>query len=191
VSDDQLLPWQTDLLRPLVEGGQAVIACACSDAIDRPEGAEGTLAGATPIDVNGHPAGVRYTGLAAEVDGADARRHTLWHRCPVDVAPAPGRTYPATAEAVAAARRQVRREAQDAGASSEAIAAIGLAVSEASTNAVLHAYAADGTRGATFSISTASQGNIFSVWVLDEGHGGISNVPSPGLGAGLGHGPFL
>jgi anti-sigma regulatory factor (Ser/Thr protein kinase) len=80
----------------------------------------------------------------------------------------------------------VRREAQDAGACSEAIAAIGLAVSEASTNAVLHAYAADGTRGATFSISTASQGNTFSVWVLDEGHGGISNVPSPGLGLGLG-----
>jgi anti-sigma regulatory factor (Ser/Thr protein kinase) len=58
-------------------------------------------------------------------------------------------------------------------------------VSEAATNAILHAYASTETRGEAFTISTASNGSLFSVWVTDEGQGGTPNVPSPGLGLGL------
>jgi len=58
-------------------------------------------------------------------------------------------------------------------------------VSEASTNAVIHAYASPGKRGSTFAISTATAGPRFSVWVTDEGRGGTRDVPSLGLGLGL------
>jgi serine/threonine-protein kinase RsbW/stage II sporulation protein AB (anti-sigma F factor) len=109
----------------------------------------------------------------------------LWCRRPVALAPSPCLTYPATAEAVGAARRHVVRLAREAGASPGALADIELAVSEASTNAILHAYVSTGTRGEAFTISTASKGSLFSVWVTDEGRGATPNVPSPGLGLGL------
>jgi anti-sigma regulatory factor (Ser/Thr protein kinase) len=83
------------------------------------------------------------------------------------------------------ARRQVVREAREAGASPEALAAIELAVSEASTNAVVHACPSPGTRGETFTVATASQGTSFSVWVLDEGRGDVPSHPRPGAGLGL------
>jgi anti-sigma regulatory factor (Ser/Thr protein kinase) len=125
-------------------------------------------------------------------DRADSRgaempvqRDAAWYRRPVALARAPSMTYPATAEAVGVARRQVVRIAREAGASQEALADIELAVSEASTNAILHAYASTGTRGEAFTISTACKGTLFSVWVTDEGQGGTPNVPSPGLGLGL------
>jgi len=108
-----------------------------------------------------------------------------WYRRPVAPAPSPCLTYPATAEAVGAARRQVVRLAREAGASPGALADIELAVSEAATNAILHAYASTETRGEAFTISTASNGSLFSVWVTDEGQGGTPKVPSPGLGLGL------
>jgi serine/threonine-protein kinase RsbW len=114
-----------------------------------------------------------------------AQRAVAWHRSPVAPAPTPCTTYPATAEAVGAARRQVVRIAREAGASKGALADIELAVSEASTNAILHAYASDGTRGEAFTISTACKRALFSVWITDEGRGGTPNVPSPGLGLGL------
>jgi serine/threonine-protein kinase RsbW/stage II sporulation protein AB (anti-sigma F factor) len=62
---------------------------------------------------------------------------------------------------------------------------IELAVGEALTNAVLHAYAANGVRGNTFTVSTAADGPLFSVWVTDAGQGATPDVPSPGLGLGL------
>jgi anti-sigma regulatory factor (Ser/Thr protein kinase) len=108
-----------------------------------------------------------------------------WKRRPVAQGPQPGTTYPATVEAVGAARRNVVSIAREAGASQGELADIELAVSEASTNAVLHAYASAGTRGEAFAISTASRGRRFSVWVTDEGRGGPPDVPSPGLGLGL------
>jgi serine/threonine-protein kinase RsbW len=114
------------------------------------------------------------------------QRDVTWSRSPV--APAPGRctTYPAVAEAVGTARGEVVRIARAAGASKGALADIELAVSEASTNAVLHAYASAGVRGTRFTIATASRGQSFSVWVTDEGRGFAPDVPSPGLGLGLG-----
>lgn len=113
-------------------------------------------------------------------------REAAWHRRPVAPAPTPCTTYPATAEAVGAARRQVVRIAREAGASQAALAEIELAVSEATTNAILHAYASTGTRGETFTISTACQRALLSVWITDQGQGGTPKVPSPGLGLGLG-----
>jgi anti-sigma regulatory factor (Ser/Thr protein kinase) len=114
-----------------------------------------------------------------------AVRDVSWHRRPVALAPSLGMTYPATAEALGAARRQVVRIAREAGASPQALADIELAVSEATTNAILHAHVSAGTRGEVFTISTKSNGALFSVWVTDEGQGGTADVPGPGLGLGL------
>ena len=100
-------------------------------------------------------------------------------------APRPYTTYPATTEAVGAARRQVVRIAREAGATQAALTDIALAVSEATTNAILHAYASTGSRGEAFTVSTASKRSFFSVWITDEGQGGTPTVPSPGLGLGL------
>jgi anti-sigma regulatory factor (Ser/Thr protein kinase) len=108
-----------------------------------------------------------------------------WHRRPVAPAPTPYTTYPATTQAVGAARRHVVRIAQEAGATPAALADIGLAVSEATTNAILHAFASTGNRGEAFTISTACKRSFLSVWITDEGQGGTSKVPSPGLGLGL------
>ena len=119
--------------------------------------------------------------------GSETRidRDASWSRRPVARAPTPHTTYPATAEAIGAARREVGRIAREAGATQGALADIELAVSEASTNAVIHSYAAPGTRGESFTISTAAEGSRLSVWVTDEGQGGTPDVPSPGLGLGL------
>jgi serine/threonine-protein kinase RsbW/stage II sporulation protein AB (anti-sigma F factor) len=77
------------------------------------------------------------------------------------------------------------RIAQEAGATQAALTDIALAVSEATTNAILHAYASTGSRGEAFTVSTACKRSFFSVWIADEGRGGTPTVPSPGLGLGL------
>jgi anti-sigma regulatory factor (Ser/Thr protein kinase) len=125
--------------------------------------------------------------LRAVSGGADmpVQRDASWRRRPVALAPSPGMTYPATAEAVAAARRQAARIAREAGASQRALADIELAVSEAATNAILHAYSSTGARGEAFSMSTESHDGLLSVWVTDDGQGVTPTVPSPGLGLGL------
>jgi anti-sigma regulatory factor (Ser/Thr protein kinase) len=107
-----------------------------------------------------------------------------WHRRPVALASRPCTTYPATAESVGAARSQVLRAARAAGASPMALPDIELAVSEATTNAILHAYTSTGARGGAFAVSTTTRGALFSVWVTDEGQGGAPR-PSDGLGLGL------
>ena len=112
-------------------------------------------------------------------------RDVSWRRRPVAQASAPGTTYPATADAVGAARGEVARSAVEAGASEPALADIKLGVGEALSNAVLHAYAASGARADTFTVSTAADGSLFSVWVTDEGQGAMPDVPSSGLGLGL------
>jgi len=112
-------------------------------------------------------------------------RAVAWKRRPVAPASAPGTTYPATADAVPAARGAVALIALEAGASEPALADIKLAVGEALSNAVFHAYAASGARGDTFTVSTAADGPLFSVWVTDAGQGGTPELPSSGLGLGL------
>ena len=131
-----------------------------------------------PNRITFDPAGSRSAETTVQRDAS-------WHRRPVALAPSPGLSYPATAQAIGAARTQVMRTAREAGASPAALADIALAVSEASTNAVLHAYTSAGTRGEAFTISTASRGALFSVWITDDGQGGIPDIPRPGLGKGL------
>ena len=62
---------------------------------------------------------------------------------------------------------------------------IELAVSEAATNAVMHAYVSPGIRGETFTITTAAEEAIFTVWVTDEGRGMAPDAANSGLGVGL------
>jgi serine/threonine-protein kinase RsbW len=111
--------------------------------------------------------------------------HGRLRRRPVPPAPSPRSVYSATATAVGQARHDVARLAREAGASQAVIADIELAVSEASSNAVTHAYRASGARGESFAVSTATEGPHFTVWVTDEGQGATPEIPSPGLGVGL------
>jgi serine/threonine-protein kinase RsbW len=132
--------------------------------------------------MNSHEEGVR--ALAA----ANGDRHGTrppWIRRPAIRAGPRCTTYPASADSVGAARRDVVRMARDAGASRDMLADIELAVSEASTNAVIHAYTLSGARGESFTVAAAFQGAQFSVWVTDEGQGAQSGARSPGLGLGL------
>jgi anti-sigma regulatory factor (Ser/Thr protein kinase) len=126
----------------------------------------------------------RQLALLRPLD-SQIQRDVSWQRRPVAPAWAPGTTYPATADAVSAARGEVARIALEAGASELALDDIKLAVGEALSNAVLHAYAASAARGETFTVATAADGPLFSVWVTDDGQGGTPEVPSSGLGLGL------
>src|SRR6185436_3038591 len=68
VCDEQLLQRQPDLPSRLVDWDLAVIACVCSKAISPPqqEDKDDSSAGAAPIDIRGHPTGVRCTDLHSE-----------------------------------------------------------------------------------------------------------------------------
>jgi anti-sigma regulatory factor (Ser/Thr protein kinase) len=94
-------------------------------------------------------------------------------------------TYPADVDAIGAARKDVVGLARAAGAGEEKLADIELAVSEAVTNALLHAYTSTGARGDAFTIAISRDQPLFSVWVTDEGHGAPPESPSTGLGLGL------
>jgi anti-sigma regulatory factor (Ser/Thr protein kinase) len=107
-----------------------------------------------------------------------------WAREGVPRAPGPTLAWPATPVSVRAARKAVVRAAREAGATEAQLIDIRLAVGEALNNAILHAYAAPGVRGATFRVSTERQDGHFSVWVGDDGLG-VAGV-SDGLGLGLG-----
>jgi anti-sigma regulatory factor (Ser/Thr protein kinase) len=95
-------------------------------------------------------------------------------------------SYPAVVDAVSSARKDVVRSARAARASESELVDIGLAVSEAATNAVLHAESSPGTPGKTFAVSIAYEGVYFTVWVIDDGRGFEPAAPSTGLGWGLG-----
>jgi serine/threonine-protein kinase RsbW len=91
--------------------------------------------------------------------------------------------YPATAENVPQIRAAVVEFARRAGMGKERIEGLRLAVSEAVTNVVRHAYP-----GGTGLVGiTASQASD-ELWVLisDSGRGHQSPSPNPGLGFGLG-----
>jgi anti-sigma regulatory factor (Ser/Thr protein kinase) len=118
-------------------------------------------------------------------NGGPTPRDVRWSRHPVAPSSEPYSVWPATPEAIGDARRTVAGLARDAGASEDTQAEIMLAVSEACTNAVMHAYAAPGVRGGRFVVSTRSRGAHFSVWVADDGRGAPPDGASPGMGAGL------
>jgi anti-sigma regulatory factor (Ser/Thr protein kinase) len=90
--------------------------------------------------------------------------------------------YPAAPESVARARSGVADYATLLGADAEELERIRLTVSEAVTNAVLHAYR--GQPG-TVQVTAASADGELWVLVADEGCGFQRPAARPGLGLGL------
>ncbi|HEU4978316.1 MAG TPA: ATP-binding protein [Solirubrobacteraceae bacterium] len=92
-------------------------------------------------------------------------------------------SYPAAPGSVREARADVIAQAAAAGVPEDLFPRIMLAVSEAVTNAVLHAYA--GAEPGEVHVSTAETAGAFEVVVHDDGHGLVPRPDSPGLGLGL------
>lgn len=86
---------------------------------------------------------------------------------------------------VAALRRAAVEFAFDAGADELALENIGLATSEAVTNAVVHAYPADGQDALVTVSAWLDDDGAIVVTVCDEGRGMLPRDDSPGLGWGL------
>jgi len=95
------------------------------------------------------------------------------------------RTYRAEPAAVAAARHDVTSFAEAHGASPQLCADIALAVSEACTNAVVHAYRHRSGPPGPMHVEVASAGHELRVVVEDEGCGVRPRGDSPGVGLGL------
>jgi len=92
-------------------------------------------------------------------------------------------TYPAVAEAVPLARHVLTEVAAAAGAGGERLEEIRLAVSEALTNAVVHAYRGDDT--GHFHVTAAVASGELWVLISDDGRGLHAWNDSRGLGIGL------
>ena len=90
---------------------------------------------------------------------------------------------PALPGNVGEARRRVRAFAASHGAGDEALAGIELAVSEAATNVVVHAYG--GSAAGVLRIDADVEDGELELVVADDGFG-FSGEPGPGLGLGLG-----
>jgi anti-sigma regulatory factor (Ser/Thr protein kinase) len=91
-------------------------------------------------------------------------------------------TYPAVADSVPRAREALSTLARAGGATADQIDSIRLAISEAATNVVVHAYDDDCGR-----IQLDAGLSAGELWVLiaDDGLGMRSQIQSPGLGFGL------
>jgi serine/threonine-protein kinase RsbW len=96
------------------------------------------------------------------------------------------KSYPAIPDSVPRARRDVTELAAEAGVSGEALDAVRLAVSEALTNVVVHAYR---DRSGMIHVSSALASDEFWVLVGDDGSGlhphAHANAGREGLGVGL------
>jgi anti-sigma regulatory factor (Ser/Thr protein kinase) len=92
-------------------------------------------------------------------------------------------TYPAVADSVPRAREALSTFARAAGATGDQLDSIRLAVSEATTNVVVHAYEHD-DRGRIQLDAGLSSGELW-VLIADDGLGMRQQVESPGLGFGL------
>jgi serine/threonine-protein kinase RsbW len=91
--------------------------------------------------------------------------------------------WPARAEHVGAARRAARAAAQAAGAAREVRDAVGIAVSEAVTNVILHGYRKPPP--GEFMLRLEVQDEALCVTVTDDGVGMQPRTDSPGAGMGL------
>jgi anti-sigma regulatory factor (Ser/Thr protein kinase) len=89
---------------------------------------------------------------------------------------------PGTPLGVRMLRREMTGMAKDCGMDSEGIADVRLAVTEAATNAVIHAYAkAEGE----LSVTATMQDGELAIVIGDTGPGLVERRDSPGLGVGL------
>jgi anti-sigma regulatory factor (Ser/Thr protein kinase) len=92
-------------------------------------------------------------------------------------------SLPAVPSSVGQIRRRVAAFASAAGVPTEMNDAVALAVSEAVTNAVVHAYL--GVEPGVVSVQCRSDGERLIVEVIDEGGGLGARADSPGVGHGL------
>jgi serine/threonine-protein kinase RsbW len=91
-------------------------------------------------------------------------------------------TFPAVAASVPLIRSGVTAAALDAGATPQQIDAARLAVTEAATNVVLHAY--DATRG-SIHVGVSVIDDELQIVIGDDGSGMRPRTDSPGIGAGM------
>jgi anti-sigma regulatory factor (Ser/Thr protein kinase) len=94
------------------------------------------------------------------------------------------RALPAVPASVALLRAQVTEFVSAAGVGEPQLAAVKLAVSEAVTNAVVHAYAKSEQPGEV-RVETFLEDATVHVIVSDDGGGMLPRHDSPGLGVGL------
>ena len=92
--------------------------------------------------------------------------------------------WKAVPASVAEARRAVAEFAASSGVGSDTLAALRVAVSEAVTNAVVHAYL-DAPEVGPVHVTAEREGDEMWVAVCDEGRGMIPRPDSPGIGLGL------
>lgn len=97
------------------------------------------------------------------------------------------RSLPAVPASVPRLRSAVAEFAVAAGVQEPQLAAVKLAVSEAVTNAVVHAYA-DADEPGDVHVIGCLRGDTVHVTVSDDGAGIMPRLDSPGLGVGL---PFI
>lgn len=93
-------------------------------------------------------------------------------------------SYPAQPAQVAVIRRAVSAIAKRGGAGPGTLIRLELAVSEAATNVVLHAYRAPGATGRIHVSACVTRG-ILDVIIRDDGCGMAPRPDSPGMGLGL------
>jgi len=91
---------------------------------------------------------------------------------------------PALPESIAPLRHSVLGFASDSGASERQREDIALAVSEALSNAVVHAYVGRDSPG-LLAVNARLRGRWLEVVVCDEGVGMLPRADGPGLGLGL------
>jgi len=112
------------------------------------------------------------TGLRTEIDGQAGESESLCER------------RSALPEHVGALREAVVRFAGASGATRRTREQIALAVSEALSNCVIHAYA-DRDQPGPATVEAWARGGLLIVLVSDEGRGMVPRLDSPGLGLGL------
>ena len=93
-------------------------------------------------------------------------------------------TVVATADQVAVLRSAVAAYAQEMGVADQRLGDVRLAVSEAATNAVLHAYR-DRDPGEIRVDACVLDDGMLTIVVEDDGFGPLPRPDSPGLGLGL------
>jgi serine/threonine-protein kinase RsbW len=93
-------------------------------------------------------------------------------------------SFDATRQAPGDARRAIQQFAGDAGATDRALDSVAVCVTEAITNAVLHAYRHQDRPGRV-DLEAEVDGDSLWVRVRDQGRGLEPRLDSPGLGLGL------
>jgi PAS domain S-box-containing protein len=129
---------------------------------------------------HGSPEALRRALLAHATDGRPTSDDVALMVCATDPVRDPTAVrLPARPSSVSTARATAMHRARELGAGPDLVQAVRLAVSEAATNAVLHAAAEH------VWVGVQAQDGVLSVTVSDDGHGMRPRADSPGVGLGL------